>query len=598
MGEEPARAPDVSVVLPTYEEADGIVALVEAVRAHLADRSAEVLVVDDASPDGTADRVRAAFGPGDGVRLIVRSSDPGLAASILEGVEAARGELVAVMDADFNHDPAELPGLLGALADADVVIGSRFVPGGGMESRGRERASRLVSAFAGLALGTGVRDNLSGFFAMRRDALAPYATTETFRGYGDYFLRLLARAAADGLRIVERPAWYRDRPHGRSKSRLLRMLVTYTAVIRALRRERIPRLLEPGPPGEPIDDPPSIAVVVPLHDGAETIGDGLDSLLAQRLPPREILVVDDGSRDRGPEIVAERIAARAGSPGPRLELLRTDGGPRGPGVARRVGVERTRCALVAFLDDDCRAPADWTTRIVERMPADAVGIGGIGVVANPGRLPRLVWLDVRHFWNADPGSTTVSCLNAAFRREALDPDDFEDPRLPGTFGGEDTLLSQKVGERGRVVFDPTLIVGHRCRSTLGSYLRQQVGRGRSRTILSLHFPGPRVARAREISVPYVATQLGLTALVASALLAVPALGATPLVGAVLLFLASQLPFQAQVLRQGGDELDVLLAPGLVFLRNLSWWVGAGLAIPSLGKRPRGPTLSPSRGLPG
>jgi dolichol-phosphate mannosyltransferase len=220
---------EVSIVLPTFCEAGHIVDLVAALRAAVP--AAEVIVVDDRSPDGTAEKVSARFGGDERVRLIVRDRAPGLARSVRAGIDAARGARVVVMDSDFNHDPRDVPRLLAQL-DAgalDLVVGSRFVDGGGMDDARRFVASALYSAWLRALLGTGVKENLSGFFAARAAALRALDGDAIFFGYGDYFFRLLHAAARRRWRVDEIPVVYGARRSGASKTRLVRTLFRYTA---------------------------------------------------------------------------------------------------------------------------------------------------------------------------------------------------------------------------------------------------------------------------------------------------------------------------------------------------------------------------------
>ena len=128
------RGPCVSVVLPTYNEREGIAELVAEILAvaRRAGLDLEVLVVDDASPDGTAAHVETVFRADPAVRVYVRRGERGLASAILRGIQEARGDVVVIMDSDGNHDPALLPLMVRCVDDFDVVIGSRYVLGGGM----------------------------------------------------------------------------------------------------------------------------------------------------------------------------------------------------------------------------------------------------------------------------------------------------------------------------------------------------------------------------------------------------------------------------------------------------------------------------------
>lgn len=213
--------PRVWLVLPTYNEADTLEAIVAAVRSRLpADR--RVLVVDDGSPDGTgriADRLCAAHND---VSVLHRGAKQGLGPAYIAGfAEALAGgaELIVQMDADFSHDPADLPRLLEAVEQADLVLGSRYVPGGGVEQWGpiRRLISRGGSTYARTILGVGVRDLTGGFKVFRRGALEAigYSSVPS-RGYA-FQVETTYRAIRSGLRVVEIPIRFRDRRVGESK---------------------------------------------------------------------------------------------------------------------------------------------------------------------------------------------------------------------------------------------------------------------------------------------------------------------------------------------------------------------------------------------
>jgi dolichol-phosphate mannosyltransferase len=244
--------PDVSVILPTYNERDNICDLIEAIHHELkpSGLSYEVLVMDDNSPDGTAQVVREHFGltgePGhveflvNGnciVRLWVRSKDKGLANSIRDGLERANGRTLIVMDTDFNHDPAMIPQMVDLLRYYDLVIGSRFVMRGGMEDTVRYRASLLYNMFIRLLFQTQIQDNLSGFFAVRRDRFFQLAPKfdKIFYGYGDYFIRLLLITWRSNWKILEVPVFYILRRHGVSKTGFWAIFRDYTKAVLKLR---------------------------------------------------------------------------------------------------------------------------------------------------------------------------------------------------------------------------------------------------------------------------------------------------------------------------------------------------------------------------
>lgn len=235
---------DLSIILPTYNEAGNIVALIKEIKNTLkiAKIKGEIIVVDDDSPDGTARKVKQKYQPrkvtpceaGD-VKVIVRKKDRGLAKSILTGINKARGEIILVMDTDFNHDPKEIPQMVRRLEVSDLVIGSRYIKGGGMENRLRYWLSCLFNIYVRVILGVPVHDNLSGFFAMRRKDLQGLPLQEIFTGFGEYFMRLIYHAYRRNYRTSEVPVYYKNRVFGESKSHFLQMFISYSLVALRLR---------------------------------------------------------------------------------------------------------------------------------------------------------------------------------------------------------------------------------------------------------------------------------------------------------------------------------------------------------------------------
>ena len=204
------------LILPTYDEAANLARTVAAARAALSE--ARILVVDDASPDGTgalAERL--------GVEVLHREGRRGLGAAYVTGFRHAleRGAShVLEMDADGSHDAGDLPALLTAVrAGADLALGSRYVRGGAIEEWGRARRllSRAGCAYARQVLGVEVRDLTTGLKCFRADALhaIDYASVRA-QGYA-FQVELTYRALAAGLRVVELPIRFRERRAGRSK---------------------------------------------------------------------------------------------------------------------------------------------------------------------------------------------------------------------------------------------------------------------------------------------------------------------------------------------------------------------------------------------
>jgi dolichol-phosphate mannosyltransferase len=227
-----------SIILPTYNESGNIENLLNAIEDNLLSlgEPAEIVVVDDNSPDGTAEIVGKHQTCKDvNVHLIVRTNERGLATAIKQGIHESQGEKILVMDTDFNHDPIIIPRMILLLQYYDLVIGSRFVQGGGMEDRVRNVFSQVFNNFIRLILWHKIQDNLSGFFAMRRDALFNLDHDSIFRGYGEFFIRLTYQSRRKGLTILEVPVFYKLRKEGQSKSNFMRMLVDYTGCVFSLR---------------------------------------------------------------------------------------------------------------------------------------------------------------------------------------------------------------------------------------------------------------------------------------------------------------------------------------------------------------------------
>jgi dolichol-phosphate mannosyltransferase len=207
------------VCLPTYNERENVERMVRA----LAEQDVSVLVIDDGSPDGTGELANRLAAELDGVEVLHRERKEGLGPAYLAGFRHALAdpavELVLEMDADFSHDPLDVPRLIGAARHADVVLGSRYVEGGSVASWGRLR--RVVSAggslYARVLLGVGVRDLTGGFKCYRREVLeAIDLGAITSRGYA-FQIETTYRALRAGFRVVEVPIRFVDREHGGSK---------------------------------------------------------------------------------------------------------------------------------------------------------------------------------------------------------------------------------------------------------------------------------------------------------------------------------------------------------------------------------------------
>jgi dolichol-phosphate mannosyltransferase len=211
----------VWVILPTYNEAENLERIVAAVLEQLP-ASGRVLVVDDNSPDGTGEIADRLADSDDSVSVLHRAHKEGLGPAYLAGFHVALdggAQRIIEMDADFSHDPAYLPRLIGAAEHFDLVIGSRYVPGGGVTDWGpmRRFISRGGSGYARIALGLPIHDLTGGFKCYRREVLeAINLDTIEARGYA-FQVETTYRAIKAGFRVVEIPIVFRDRTDGTSK---------------------------------------------------------------------------------------------------------------------------------------------------------------------------------------------------------------------------------------------------------------------------------------------------------------------------------------------------------------------------------------------
>jgi len=222
------------VVVPTYNEAANIVELLDRVLA--ATPGADVLVVDDSSPDGTGDLVLAHPEFDDRVHLLVRPAKAGLGAAYRAGfwwgLECGYDAVVQI-DADLSHPPERVPALLEALAENDVAIGSRYVPGGAVENWALSRRviSRVGNIYVGTVLGLPVRDATAGFKAFTSEALLEIgAVSSQSNGYC-FQIENTWQAVRRRLRVTEVPITFTDRTRGESK---MSSAIVLEAIIRVL----------------------------------------------------------------------------------------------------------------------------------------------------------------------------------------------------------------------------------------------------------------------------------------------------------------------------------------------------------------------------
>ena len=208
----------MTVCLPTYNERENLERMVRALGEH----GVSVLVIDDNSPDGTGELADQLAHELPHVEVLHRERKEGLGPAYLAGFERALAdgaELILEMDCDFSHDPSDVPRLIAAAEDADLALGSRYVPGGAVRNWGliRRAISAGGSLYARLLLGVGVRDLTGGFKCYRRAVLETIDVDAiSSRGYA-FQIETTYRALRAGFRIVEVPITFVDREQGGSK---------------------------------------------------------------------------------------------------------------------------------------------------------------------------------------------------------------------------------------------------------------------------------------------------------------------------------------------------------------------------------------------
>jgi dolichol-phosphate mannosyltransferase len=253
----PASVPAarVLVVIPTYNEADNVAEVLQRARAALPD--AAILVVDDGSPDGTAERVEMLARRIGAVSVLRRAGKQGLGSAYRDGFRRGLADgydVLVEMDADLSHDPAVLPDLVDAVADgADLAIGSRYVPGGSVPGWPwwRQAISRVGGTYARLMLRVPVADATSGFRAFRAATLESVDLDHVRAdGYG-FQVEMAYRVHTVGGTITEIPIAFRDRTRGRSKMSMRIVVEALLLVTRWGVRDRLPGSRTRGPFARP-----------------------------------------------------------------------------------------------------------------------------------------------------------------------------------------------------------------------------------------------------------------------------------------------------------------------------------------------------------
>lgn len=217
------------VVIPTYNEYENIGLLIDEILA--LPTATRVIVVDDNSPDGTGDLVSRLAAEHSEVQLIRRPGKLGLGTAHIAGIRLALTmdvDCILTMDADFSHHPDFIPDLIAAAERSDIVIGSRYVSGGGVVNCGPNRTvlSRLANGFARLLLGLAARDCTAGFRCYRREVLEAAPLDSIFSNGYSFLIEMLYKCQRSGFSVAETPICFENRQRGQSK-------ISKTEIIRA-----------------------------------------------------------------------------------------------------------------------------------------------------------------------------------------------------------------------------------------------------------------------------------------------------------------------------------------------------------------------------
>ena len=214
-----AAAIELSVIVPSFNERDNVVPLIERLSESLAGIAWEIIYVDDDSPDGTAASVKALAQRDRHVRCIHRIGRRGLSTAVIEGIQASSAPYVAVIDADMQHDETLLPQMLAAIKSEglDIVVGSRYVAGGGVGQwdKGRVAMSGFATRLSRLVVSAELTDPMSGFFLIARPAFD--RAVRRLSGQGFKILLDLFASSPTPYRFKELPYTFRPRIHGESK---------------------------------------------------------------------------------------------------------------------------------------------------------------------------------------------------------------------------------------------------------------------------------------------------------------------------------------------------------------------------------------------
>ena len=218
-----------SLILPCYNEYKNLRLLIPLIFKCFSKSNYQIIIVDDNSEDLTIKKLKSKFRSNKNIKYILRRKNPSLGLSIKEGIKKSDGNVIIVMDTDFNHRPKDLKKMITLydLNDYDLICGSRFLKGGFSTTYFRHYCSKIFNLFVNLITRGKISDNMSGFFIIKKSFLNNMLV-KIFYGYGDFYIRLLFYMQKKNLRIRETPVRYAPRKFGQSKTKFVKILFLYS----------------------------------------------------------------------------------------------------------------------------------------------------------------------------------------------------------------------------------------------------------------------------------------------------------------------------------------------------------------------------------
>lgn len=218
-----------SLILPCFNELENLKLLLPKLIKIIKKKNYEIFLVDDNSHDLTVPKLKKIFKNNRKINYILRKKNRSLGLSIKEGIRRSTGNTIIVMDTDFNHRPQDLKKMMFAFESKnyDMICGSRFLKGGSSNTFFRHICSLVFNFFVNIITGGNLTDNLSGFFIIKKMRLKGNVD-KIFYGYGDFYIRLLYLVQKKNISILDFPVKYDLRKFGQSKSKLVKMLASYT----------------------------------------------------------------------------------------------------------------------------------------------------------------------------------------------------------------------------------------------------------------------------------------------------------------------------------------------------------------------------------